>query len=46
MGKEKIDYIFSDTIHTEIIDARVNKYHEGNRFPSDHFPVICDLLLR
>jgi len=34
----KIDYVFA-TPSARIVDARILRWHEGGRYPSDHFPV-------
>jgi endonuclease/exonuclease/phosphatase family metal-dependent hydrolase len=38
----KIDYIFAE-MRTRVFDARIMRYHQGKRYPSDHFPVTAEL---
>ncbi|MBN2485058.1 MAG: endonuclease/exonuclease/phosphatase family protein [Bacteroidales bacterium] len=44
-GTNRIDFIFylyGNSI--EVRNAIIEKYNENNRYPSDHFPVICDFV--
>jgi len=40
-----IDWILTSQ-HLEVLSASVDTHHEGNRFPSDHYPILADLMLK
>ncbi len=45
--KSRIDYIFvDDKVRVLTYSVLADKYGELGRYPSDHFPLVCDLLLK
>jgi endonuclease/exonuclease/phosphatase family metal-dependent hydrolase len=46
IGTARIDYILLQKGSVaKVADCFVSSYNENGRFPSDHFPVICDFVL-
>lgn len=41
-ASDPIDWILASD-HFEVIDSNVDRYHDGKRFPSDHYPVTAIL---
>lgn len=42
--KDKIDYLFIEKNDANIISADIIRYSENNRYPSDHFPIISEII--
>ena len=44
--KRKIDYIFIKEKHWKVEGAEIIRYSENKKYPSDHFPVYTELILK
>jgi endonuclease/exonuclease/phosphatase family metal-dependent hydrolase len=42
----KIDYIFIQKDSFKVVDSDIITYNVNNKFPSDHFPILVELLLK
>ncbi len=44
--KHKIDYIYISEKQWKVQDSKIIRYSENKRYPSDHFPVYAELILK